>query len=115
MDKKTFESLRKIKKVEDVQTEVVYYSDEYERHGNTHYSYCNLYDENFELLESVKVLYTNSIKHLKRIVSEKHKDDYSLAAYTIEPIGNGFCYVISDRDTKKALEAMCESVKPKTW
>ena len=115
MNRKTYEKLRKIQMAEEVQSDAIYYSMEYEMHGNSHFHYCNLYNSNFELLESVKVVYTSSIDHLRRIVTESQKNDMSISAYTLESIGNGFYHVISDENTKDVLNSICESVKPVNW
>lgn len=110
MNKKTFDTLREITKAEEVQKEAVYYSIEYAKEYRFFMRYHNLYNENFELIEVVKVKYTDAIKHLKRVVSENHKDDLALAAYTLEDIGNGFCHVISNESTMQGLTAISSSV-----
>ena len=115
MNRKTYEKLRKIQMAEEVHPDAIYYSIEYERHGNSHFHYYNLYNSNFELSESVKIVYTNSIDHLRRIVTESQKNDISFSAYTLEPIGNGFYHVISDGNTTDVLKSVCESVKPANW
>ena len=115
MNRKIYDGLKKIQRIEEVQPDAIYYSIECERHGNTYYRYYNLYNGNFELLETVQVAYTNSINHLKRIVAEAHKNDISLSAYTLDPVGNGFYYVISNENSKDALKSICESVKPVNW
>lgn len=113
MNRKTFDTLRKIRTIEDVQPETVYFSAEHSKVGNDWLSYCNLYDENFKIIEIVRVLYTSAIKHLKRITT--NKNELALQAHTLEDIGNGFYHVISNKNTTEGLIAMAASVKPSSW
>ena len=115
MNNAKYESLKNIKTIDDVAKNAKYYSEEYERAGNNHYSYTNFYDEQFEMIESAKVIYTNSIAHLTRIVADECKNDLALSAYTIEEIGNGFCYVVKNEHTSAALKSVINSVKPDNW
>lgn len=91
----------------------VYYSREYEREGNTHYHYVNLYNNDLEFLESVKVQYTNIIEQLIRVVSAEKKNDYSYAAYDLEKINNNYYLVKTNEDTSELLKASAEVMKPK--
>ncbi len=105
----------KIKNKEDILNTEKYYSREYERCGNKHLSYYNLYDDNFNITRSVSVLFTNSIEHLTRIVDINNKEDISLIPYDLIPLNENFMMVNKNTDTSEYLKDICNSVKPKNW
>lgn len=109
------EDLRVVEKKEDLRVDVVYYSNEYERKGNKYLNWTRFYNKYFEIVEDVKVRYTNAISELKEIVEAEHKDDIALAAYDLEKLNNKFYLVKSNENTDEALKAIAESVKPKNW
>lgn len=112
---KSTADLRVIETKEQLSTEAMYYSNEYERRGNNHLHWTRIYNEKFEILEEVVVKYTNAIDGLKRIVREERKGDIALAAYDLEKLNDDFYLIKSNEDTQEALNAIANSVKPEGW
>lgn len=115
MDQATYECLRTVRTTEDLPTGAAFYSMEYERWGRNHFSWYRIYDKNFDPIENVKVLYTNSLTGLRRIVHEDSKDDMAMQAYKLEKASDKYYYVIETDATTEILTAMCNSVKPGRW
>lgn len=115
MNIKRLENLEVIETSEDINSTEVYYSNEYKRVYGKHYSYANLYDENFNLTRSVEIKYTNAIKDLVRIVHKDNKDCISLIAYKLTQINDDFYRVEKTESTLKELESISKSLKPKSW
>lgn len=111
----TYESMRRIKSEEDLPITAKMYSCEYEQKGRNHYSWYKIYDENFKLLENVRVQYTNAIRGLRRIVHMDHINDMEIKAYHLEKASDQYYYVTATDATTEILEAMCNSVKPASW
>ena len=88
-----------------------YYEDIIEKTGGKWDSYTNLYDEDFNLIRSVKVRERVVLEGITRIVKEADKDNIALLAYNLTDLGNGFYKVEKDEDTKEVLEAIAKNIK----
>ena len=94
-----------------INNDVRYYEDIMEKSGGKWNSYTNLYDEDFNLIRSVKVQERVVLEGITRIVKETDKDNIALLAYNLTDLGNGFYKVEKDEDTKETLEAIAKNIK----
>ncbi len=109
-----YAQIRKINKEEDFDKKVRYYSDEYIRVGNSHFNFVRLYDENFDLLEDVTIVYTNLLKNLTEITDKP--DAIAMAAYHLEPLEKGFYRICKTEYTEQALESISKTIaKESGW
>ena len=94
-----------------INNDVRYYEDIMEKSGGKWNSYTNLYDEDFNIIRSVKVQERVVLEGITRIVKETDKDNIALLAYNLTDLGNGFYKVEKDEDTKETLEAIAKNIK----
>ena len=104
--------MREITSSNQLNSDAVYYSEEYKRIGNNHFHWTTLYNAKFEPIENVHVRYTNVLSGLRRIVRAEDKDDLSLLAYDLRKINDDFYAVERNEYTSDAIKAIADSVKP---
>lgn len=107
--------LRQIKTADQLPENAAYYSTEYERRGRNHIHWYVLYDQDFNKIENVEILYTNVLSGLSRIARADQVDDVKYLAYDLEKLNDDFYAVRKNEDTSATLKDMCNVVKPKNW
>lgn len=111
LDKKVYESLRRINKKEELPEDTVFYSNDYYKRGATYQSWVTLYNKDFEELEKVKMGFSTAFGDLQQITSEANsRDMVATAFYKLEDCGNGF-YKMSKNEycTKEFLTTATRS------
>ena len=104
--------LRKIENKDQISSNVIYYSNEYERHGSNHIHWITFYDSSFNPIEDVNVKYANLLSGLKQIVKAENKNNIIYSAYDLKQLNESFYLVEKNKDTSGLLKAMAESFDP---
>lgn len=111
MDRATYSNLRLVTKSEDLPKTVKYYIVNSIYRPSLNAQWYDLFDKEFNLLEQVRVHFTDSIKDLTRIIENEKIDNFFDAMYKTKKINNKYSYVIEDEKTAERLKAICNSLK----
>ena len=111
MDKLTYSKLRTITKIEDLPKTAKYYITKSLYKPSFNGSWYELYDENFKLIEVVKIHYTNVLENIDKIIENKAINRLFEAMYKTKKINENYSFVIEDDETAERLKAICNSLK----
>ena len=111
MDRATYSNLRIVTKSEDLPKTAQYYIVNSLYKPSLNASWYDLYDEDFNFVEQVRVHFTDSIKDLTRIIKNEKIDNLFDAMYKTKRINGKYSYVIEDEKTAERLKAICNSLK----
>ena len=111
MDSETYWNLRLVTKSEDLPQTAQYYTVNSIYKPSLNIMWYDLYDEEFNLVEQVRVHFTNSIKNLIRIIENEKIDNLFDAMYKTKKINDNYSYVIEDEKTAERLKTISNSLK----
>lgn len=111
MDREIYSNLRLVTKSEDLPIKVKYYIVNSIYKPSLNIMWYDLYDKEFNLLEQVRVHFTDSIKDLTRIIKNENIDNFFDAMHKTKKINDKYSYVIDDEYTSERLKAICNSLK----
>ena len=114
MNKKDYENIRSIKTADELPEGAVYCYQKFFNTRTIHQTWYEIFDKDFELIDTVKVRYIDAIESLIQIV-EKSDNDITLTAYNRIPLNDKYDRIEKSDDTSSVLEAMADAVKPKSW
>lgn len=111
MDRATYSNLRLVTKSEDLPKTAQYYIVNSIYKPSLNIKWYDLYDEEFNLVEQVRVHFTDSIKNLIRIIKNEQIDNLFDAMYKTKKINDNYSYVIEDEKTAERLRVISNSLK----
>lgn len=114
MNKKDYENMRSIKTADELPEGAVYCYQKIFTSRTIQQVWYEIFDKDFNLIDTVKVRYINAIESLIQIV-KKSDNDITLIAYNRTPLNDKYDRIEKNDDTLSVLEAMADAVKPKSW